>query len=54
MSRDRYTLTVTRQEFGALAEALRYSQETALEGGGRFDPTLSRIQRKLGLAVGDE
>lgn len=46
------TLTLTPREYSTLAEAVRYAQETALEGAGRIDPTLSRIQRKMGEEVG--
>lgn len=40
--------TFTGAELGALREAIRYSQEDCEEAHGRLDPTLSRIQRKLG------
>lgn len=47
-------LKLTNQEFGHLAEAIRYSQEAHTENDerGRLNPVLSRIQRKLGLEPG--
>lgn len=45
------TLTLTSKEYGALSEAIRYSQEAHAENsftGEQLNPTLSRIQRKLG------
>lgn len=48
------TLTLTRREWSYLAEAVRLAQEAHFENDGRFDPTLSRIQRKLGVEVGGE
>lgn len=42
---------LTSKEYGALSEAVRYSQEAHAENsesGERLNPTLSRIQRKLG------
>lgn len=50
----RVTLKLTPSEYGALSEAVRYAQQTAMEGGGKLSPTLSRIQRKLGEEPGDE
>lgn len=47
-----FTLKLTTREASTLAEAVRYAQQTAHEGGGRHDATLSRIQRKLGETVG--
>lgn len=44
-------LTLTSREYGALSEAVRYAQEAHAENsesGEHLDPTLSRIQRKLG------
>lgn len=49
--RGRRVLHLTSKEYGALSEAVRYSQEAAAEtseDGKRLNPTLSRIQRKLG------
>ncbi|WNN95122.1 hypothetical protein SEA_MAGRITTE_171 [Microbacterium phage Magritte] len=49
--RGRKVLHLTSMEYGALSEAVRYSQEAATEtseDGERLNPTLSRIQRKLG------
>lgn len=43
--------TLTPKEYGALSEAVRYSQEAYAENsesGEHLNPTLSRIQRKLG------
>ena len=51
MGRPFITITLTRKEYGALSESIRYSQETHAENsfsGESLDPTLSRIQRKLG------
>lgn len=40
---------LTPKEHGALSEAVRYSQQAHAENADdRLDPTLSRIQRKLG------
>lgn len=49
-SRERIVLRLTAAEYGALSEAIRYSQEahTEMTEPERLDPTLSRIQRKLG------
>ena len=52
MSAQRFVLTLTSRELSTLSEAVRYAQQTAHEGSGRHDPTLSRIQRKLGDVVG--
>lgn len=52
MARPRFVLSLTNAEYGTLCEAVRYAQQTALEGGGKLDPVLSRIQRKLGDDVG--
>lgn len=45
------TITLTSMEYGVLSEAIRYSQQAYMENslsGESLDPTLSRIQRKLG------
>lgn len=49
-SQGRIVLRLTNKEYGALSEAVRYSQEAHEEmtEPPRLDPTLSRIQRKLG------
>ena len=48
----RAVLSLTDTEYGTLCEAVRYAQQTAVEGNERLDPVLSRIQRKLGVDVG--
>jgi hypothetical protein len=54
MPQRKHTLTLTDREWGAVAEAVRYAQQAAEEGGGRLDPTLSRVQRKMNEPVGAE
>lgn len=41
-------LRLTVREASALSEAVRYVQQDHEEQQERLDPTLSRIQRKLG------
>lgn len=41
-------ISLTLTEYGALSEAVRYSQQAHLENGETLNPVLSRIQRKLG------
>jgi hypothetical protein len=54
MKRDkagRLVLVLTARELDVLSEAVRYSQQAHAEDAGddeHLDPTLSRIQRKLG------
>lgn len=48
MSTPYRTITLTNREYGALSEAVRYSQQAHTENCESLDPTLSRIQRKLG------
>lgn len=51
-SQGHIVLRLTRREYGALSEAVRYAQQDSEEGVGRLDPTLARIQRKLGEVPG--
>lgn len=45
----RHTLALTTMEWSALAECIRVCQEMHAETfDDRLDPTLSRIQRKMG------
>lgn len=41
-------LTLTPLELSSLSEAIRYNQQAIAENSGHLDPTLSRIQRKIG------
>lgn len=41
-------LELTPMEYAHLREAVRYMQEEHMDSFGKLDPTLSRIQRKLG------
>lgn len=55
MSQPFKVLELTRAEYGALSEAVRYSQEAHAENsmsGTALDPALSRVQRKLGEVPG--
>lgn len=47
-----HTLTLTDREWSALSETVRFAQQTAHEGIGHHNATLSRIQRKMGDVVG--
>lgn len=49
------TITLTRAEYGAVSEAIRYAQEDHAENslsGRGLNPALSRVQRKLGEVPG--
>lgn len=48
MGEKRIVISLTEQEASSLSEAVRYLQQEHTDNNGKLDPTLSRIQRKLG------
>jgi hypothetical protein len=45
-------LRLSRTEFYVLVEAVRLAQQDSFETSDRFNPALSRVQRKLGQEAG--
>lgn len=54
MMRFPYLLRLSKREYYALVEAVRYAQQDTMESQGRLSAALSRVQRKLGTDVGED